>query len=128
MATLDVSDVLDTPEFNSVFSVARRNRDIGDNGRSVVAEELLTFNGVVQPISNRDLERLPEVDRLNGGITVWCRERLRNVGETHVADEILWGGSRYQVVHCDKWAYGDGYYEIQAMLVLQPEGYDNADE
>ncbi|GHV49914.1 hypothetical protein FACS1894216_01150 [Synergistales bacterium] len=126
MALLNVSDVLDDPDFNSDFQVARRTRDTGDDGRSVVTEEILELNGVVQPMSDRDLERLPEEDRVNGGITVWCRQPLVTVGEDHVADEILWDNSRYQVVHCDVWQYGDGYRQIQARLVLQAGGYDNA--
>jgi hypothetical protein len=125
MANLNVSDVLDDPDFNSMFQVARRLRGVGDDGRSAVTETILTLNGVVQPMNSRDLERLAQGDRLNGGITVWCREPLITAGESHLADEILWGGSRYQVVLCNVWEYGEGYRQIQALLVLQSGGYDN---
>ncbi|MDR1979772.1 MAG: hypothetical protein LBQ42_13635 [Synergistaceae bacterium] len=125
MANLDVADVLDDPDFNSTFQVARRARDVGDDGRATVTDELLTLDGVIQPMNNRDLERLAQGDRLTGGITAWCREPLRTVGESHVADEILWGGSRYQVVLCNVWEYGAGYWQVQALLALRTEGYDN---
>jgi hypothetical protein len=125
MANLDVSDVLDDPDFNSAFQVARRSRTVGNDGRSTVTEVILDVNGVVQPMNTRDLERFSQGDRLNGGITVWCRLPLQTAGETHVADEILWEGSRYQVVLCNVWAYGQGYWQVQALLVLQSGGYEN---
>jgi hypothetical protein len=48
------------------------------------------------------------------------------VTEERLADEILWDGSRYQVIVCDEWHYGEGYWQVQAMLVLQSGGYNNA--
>ena len=130
MANLDVSDVLNDPDFHSPFQVARMTYTV-NNGRTVGIEELLDFMGVVQPMNNKDLKRLSSGDFIKGGIVAWCKQKLttqedaEGLNDGTAPDEIIYNDNRYIVVQCNPWKYGKGYYRVGALIVLGPTGYED---
>ncbi len=125
MPLLDVTDVLDDPDFNESFNVIRRTRTVDEFGRGVVTEEIIPLNGVVQPASSRTLERINIGDWKLGGIDVWCRKDIKLNTDGNLPDEIEWGGSRYMVVGDQDWShYASGYWEVVAVLTLGESGYN----
>jgi len=123
---LDVSGVLDDPDFREEFTVVRRHRTVTD-GLGAVTEGQMRFSGVIQPADDRTLERLNQGDWKNGGINVWSRERLLVNDSGHLPDEIIWEGDRYICVSDHDWShYGQGYYGATALLVYGEDGYGEA--
>lgn len=118
---LDVSWLLDDPDFCASFSIERRAEAVDDKGRVETATELLPWKGVIQAASPRELERLPEADRDRETITVYSREPLRpgRRPEGSAPDIILWCGQRYEVSSVEPWP---GY--VRALATLLPEGDD----
>lgn len=116
--SLDVAYLLGDPDFCVAFAVERCAEAVDDKGRTQMAGEVLPWQGVIQPATPRELERLPEGDRDRETITVYSREPLR-IGqrpENTVADVILWRGQRYEVVNVEPWP---GF--VHALASLLPE-------
>lgn len=120
MPLLDVSEVIDDPDFADTFEVIRRVETVNSFGESTVVEDSTEgVSGVVCMASPEDLERLAEEDRQHKVISVVTRYRLRGVskesGSTYKPDIILWAGSHYEVKWIDDYThYGTGFVEVLA--------------
>lgn len=116
--TIDVSEILDDPEFALVFAVQRANVSIDDHGRSVIAPVApFTAVGSVQP-EGGELVLTAEGTRVSRWILVVTTTRLQLATETTAADKVLWGGQLYTVRSIDDWsAYGVGFVEARAECV-----------
>lgn len=120
MPLLDVSDVLADPMFADTLTLYRNTETIGSNGRTTSTEVSSTFSGVVTSANGKELDRLPEADRVKGGIIVHTIARLVPGGGALAPDEILYHGDRYTVVTINDYsAYGAGF--IAALCVLKPQ-------
>jgi hypothetical protein len=116
MASLDVSDVLDDPDFNSAFTIIRATATVDNSGMNQITSTTSQAIGVIQPATQGDLDRLPDAARQTGSIKLYTRFRL-NIDALGVqSDRILWDGSTYTVNTSNSWLYGAGYYESLAVL------------
>lgn len=71
---------------------------------------------VIQPISGRDAQILPDGVRVDDVISVWAVSRLRTVEDPDgkPADRIVWQGARYEVQSCEDWNHLGTYYKVVA--------------
>lgn len=72
-------------------------------GRWVESESPITLDGTIVPDNPKDLDQVPEGDRVKGIITVYCPQQIY---VTHVddssagdgtSDQIVWQGERYRI-------------------------------
>lgn len=62
-----------------------------------------------QPITGKDLERVPEAQRSQGALIVFSLVRLY-VGEgSNMSDSVTFRGDKYTVVHSEQWDV-NGYW------------------
>lgn len=115
MATLNVNKVLRNPRFRSSVTVWRRTSEIDDYGRTQTTETSETLSAVVQPAVERDLERLPEGDRIAGTLKIYTETPLNVRTSSRLPDEVEWLGVRHVVKSCDAWMYGLGFYVALAV-------------
>lgn len=117
MADLDISELLDDPDFVDSVTVLRRTQTVGDDGR--VAETTSTFEGVVMAISptgNNDVQRLDDHQKQLRSIKVVTKFRLQGPTFGKGADLVAWQGSMYLVAVVDPYShFGIGF--IEATLV-----------
>lgn len=119
MPLLDVSDVLDDPDFQDSFSVTRNEQVVGNNGVATQTPVTTSQKGVVTMDDGTLAKRLPELERVEGAILVHTRFRLTDgttgaaPGENIPADIITWpetGGRQYTVHFVDNYSrYGAGF-------------------
>lgn len=72
-------------------------------GRWVESEDPITLEGTIVPDNPKDLDQVPEGDRVKGIITVYCPQEIfttraadsQKSGGT--SDQIEWHGERYRV-------------------------------
>lgn len=116
--SLDVSYLLDDPDFCVAFAIERCTEAVDDKGRGELTREVIPWQGVIQPATPHELERLPEADRDKETITVYSREPLRpgQRPEGTAPDIILWHARRYEVTSVEAWI---GY--VRALATLLPE-------
>lgn len=105
MATLNVSDVLDDPDFRQEIELRNYRKTTDGRGETVLDHELAAMiPAVVTPISEQELQRYSDVERLNGGCTVYTRYPLQ------AGDHIVANGIHFVVIGIDNWqAFGDGF-------------------
>lgn len=120
---INVSELIDDPDFCTTFAVTRATNGITQSGPGagelVVASALVgPFTGVIQPNTNPDaLAVLPEGLRNDRAIIIWSRERLYYGGDgggtDDISDYVSYGGSTWRVYggrdwgqhgYCESWA------------------------
>ena len=117
---INVSRVLNSPNFTQSFIVYRK-KGHWDKGAMVQIEDALTFRGVISVASPKQIQQVPEGDRVSGMMVfhstseiyttrAWGTEYQTDYG---TSDELVWRGKRYKVVHVAP--YSDyGYYKAFA--------------
>lgn len=89
-------------------------------------EEAYTHNYTsVQPTSARDLQMLPEGERIEGAVKIYDVERLyaQDTGSGNEADIVEHNGKFYKVVTVDAWQQGIlDHYKAYATLLREDTG------
>lgn len=117
MATIDVSELLSDPDFESSFEVIRSIETVGSDGRAVFTTTDFDACGVIQPASGRSLQLLPDSVRIEGAIQIWTQQTLHMNDGDHSADIIKWQHRHYIVSNIQDFSnYGEGY--LQAVCTL----------
>lgn len=120
MPFLDVSDVLQDPDFMSSGLICKRTAVIvGSNGRAQTTLTNLTFDAVVTTNNGFQLDRKPDGTIIKGAINIHTQFVLIPGDQDHQADEITWQGKNY-IVHqvLSNTQYGNGF--IKAICILKP--------
>lgn len=118
---IDVSELIDDPDFATTFTVKRRSGTFANEGKYTTTETTLTKAGVVQPASADDqVKYLPEGERRQHAIRVWCRDEIQMAdGKGKESDVVVWNGNQYRVGFSQPWSV-HGYWFAIAV------GYANA--
>ncbi|NHI49143.1 hypothetical protein FDE94_15115 [Clostridium botulinum] len=109
---ISVSRVILDPRFSESFKVYRKSGE-WIKGRFIQDEKELDMNGVITPAKPKQIEMIPEGDRVGGEI---CIHAINKLYTTHsddesegTSDEIEWHDERYKL-----YSVGDlsqfGYY------------------
>lgn len=120
MPTLDVTDVLLSPEFYDPNLWYRRNEQLTDaDGFTTNTPVKQQFGGVVTVDRSLEARRMQAGQVVAGAILVITQTRLIS-GKTGLdADIVEYGGADYRVTFVDPYtAYGAGF--VQAHCELQP--------
>lgn len=107
---INVAELIHDPDFCTKF---KRVRQIGSKvgGRWVVErEDTKTITGVVSGVNSKDLEILPEGDRVKELKTFYALDELRVTGNNATSDICEYKDSRYKLIQ--GFDYSDyGYYK-----------------
>lgn len=120
MPTLDVTDVLFSPEFcDTSLTYTRREILIDDEGITSTKESNYPFLGVVTVDSSIEAQIRTSGQLVSGRILVVTTTRLI-AGENHyIGDIVTYQGRKYLVKSVDPYiAYGAGF--VQAHCELMP--------
>lgn len=119
MPFLDVTDVLDDPDFQDVFDVVRSAQTVGSDGLAVnTSQTFANIIGVVQPATGQ-MDRAPEGVLQHGSIVIYTKFRLQTGSASQSADEVTYNGSVYVISDQQDWSrFGVGY--IRATGTLKP--------
>jgi hypothetical protein len=79
------------------------------------AAETFEIAASIQPATPKELQRLPEGDRVKAVIAIWTTTELR-VGEGAQADRVSYGGGTYEVQAVERWDLGE-YFKALASRV-----------
>lgn len=117
MADLDVSEILDDPDFADGVTVIRRSQEVDEHGR--ITGDSTIFDNVVMNISptgRLDVERLDDSQKQLRSIKAITRFQLQGPTIGMNADLVAWQGSMYIVAVLDPYThFGSGF--VEAVLV-----------
>lgn len=116
---IDMSSIIYDPAFAQSIKVYRKTGDWAANGEFVTTETLITMIGVISIANAKQIEFVPEGDRIGGEIAIHTTQILYNsrsadetetpIKEAGLSDEIEWHGDRYKIYQVNE--YSDyGYY------------------
>lgn len=90
------------------YSVKRQAAPMIVNGRTVAdpAPTILSIQGVLQPATKADLQRLPEGRRVDDMRSFWSPVELFIQSDANASDQITVAGDIFEVSDCEAW--GDG--------------------
>lgn len=113
MPLLDVSDLLDDPDFAAepgTLFLLTRAQGVGENGRTRTTAARTPLEGVAMPASGAMLDLLPDGARASGAIAVYTRTKLSVQTERTAADRIEYLGALYTVSALSDFSpYGSGF-------------------
>lgn len=93
------------------FTIYRKSTT-WQHGKPVSSENTISLNGIITPASARDLEQVPEGDRVGGEITILTIEPIYVTREEGTSDEVEWAGDRYRVFNVFPWKDYGFYHGI----------------
>jgi len=120
MPTLDMSDVLLSPEFlDTTLTVTRNEQTLDDDGFAVNKKTVTPFGGVVTVDRSLEARRMQAGQVISGAILIVTIFHLTS-GNTGIdADVVTYRGRDYRVTFVDPYtAYGAGF--VQAHCELLP--------
>lgn len=109
---INVSDVITDPDFAQPFTVYRSSGgQFISGGWSEGTPEQISLKGIVTVGSEKDLQQVPEGDRVEGAMLFYAiQELLTSHKDPGTSDQILWNGDFYRVQKV--WNYGKyGYWK-----------------
>lgn len=115
---LNISDILDDPDFIVPLVLERRTEKMDEYGRASHEGTRLEIMANIQPLSPKELERLPEADRNKELLVVYSRSMIRGTGPGIAPDVIFWQGRPYEVSGVEAWP---GWW--RATIQPLPEDY-----
>jgi hypothetical protein len=117
MPRINVAKVLSNPLFQQTFIVHRKSV-AWVAGRAIITEVPLTFKGVVQNASSKQLFQVPEADRISGIMVFLSKKEMYTTTvfsdtEQYISDELEFRGRKYRVNLVNDWS-NFGYFRAMA--------------
>ena len=98
---VNLSRVVHSPRMSQKITILRRTGSWVD-GTWVQSEQpaTLTMRGIVTVANAKDLQQVPEGDRLQGAVRILTTERIYITDGPgyETTDMVLWRGARYRIV------------------------------
>lgn len=98
---VNLSRVVHSPMLSQKITILRRT-GAWEYGTWVQGDkpETLTMRGIVTMASAKDLQQVPEGDRVTGSIKILTTERIyiTDGPAGNITDMVLWRGARYRIV------------------------------
>lgn len=114
MSLVDVSELMDDPDFARTFTLRRPTTTLANEGEVSNTYDDADLVGIVQPARPDDVQFLPEGVRLANLISVWsASEMIPGDGTGTLPDVVVVDGQSYRVVKCEPWG-GNGYFRVFA--------------
>ncbi len=117
MPLLDVSDVLDDPDFQTTVVLKRSGGTVGSDGRATYATTTSTIAAVVTAANGMNLARGADGRTSQGSITIHTRQMLYSGEDGTEPDVIEWRGNEWTVVVVNDFSeYGAGFVSATAEI------------
>nr|WP_243123184.1 hypothetical protein [Clostridium carnis] len=123
---INVAKAITDPRFSQKFEVFRKSGE-WIRGRFEEIEKEISMIGVIAPSKPKEIEMIPEGDRVGGEITI---HTIRKLYTTHAiqdeesedefegtSDQIEWQGKRYKLYQVNDYSQY-GYYQAIGMRLV----------
>lgn len=112
MAQIDVSELMDDPDFVDELTVLNRTSWVDNNGMNRTGEMDFKTVGSVQPASARTVQKLPEAMRVADMSSFWIKGTIVATAPGKYSSIIVFRKKRYQIISVADWSnFGAGYSE-----------------
>lgn len=117
---INISRIVNDPRFSQSFKVLRKSGE-WLKGRFIQNETEINISGVITPAKPKEIEMIPEGDRVGGEISIHTTSKLyvtRSLEDSEgTSDELEWQGERYKLYQVNDYSQY-GYYAAIAMRLV----------
>lgn len=117
---INVSRVVNDPRFSQSFKIYRKSGK-WSKGRFEQIEREILMHGVITPAKPKEIEMIPEGDRVGGELSVFTTTQLFTThsleNDKGTSDELLWMNERYKIYQVNNLS-GYGFYSAIAMRMV----------
>lgn len=110
---INIEEMITDPDFVQDFIILRSSGAFVDGVWTESAPQRIKVQGVVNVMNAKELNMLPEGDRISGGMNFHTTEEVfvtRTGQEQGTSDKIIWRGEQYKIFNV--FPYVDyGYYK-----------------
>lgn len=110
---INVSRVINDPRFSRSLTIYRKKGAWG-RGRFEGVESELNIQGVISVAKAKDVEMIPECDRIGGEMVIHTTQKIFTTNENGTSDELLWEDERYKIYSVSSYK-SYGFYKAIAM-------------
>ena len=102
---INVEELILDPDFGQTYTVTRSVGTFGPGGFQNRQTQFRIF-GVIEPITAKDLEQVPEGDRVIGLMTFYSTVPLyiTSVENSGLSDQITWSNEQWRIQQVLEWA------------------------
>lgn len=114
---IDLSELIHDPDFCTSFIVIKKSEPIWNKGELAQTETKLNVEGIVLPSSSKDIDMLPEADRIHGLKSFFTDECVFTLTDTEKTSDIcIYRGRKYKLLQV--FDYSDnGYYKAIGTMI-----------
>ena len=112
---INVKELIHDPDFCETFTL-RHKTGVWVDGLFQTTATDTSVTGVVRPATGKELELLPEGDRMKDTKVFYTWEKVQVAEDENASDEFLWKGSRYKALQVKDWS-SHGFYETMASYI-----------
>ena len=117
MALIDISEIINDPDFQDTITLTRRTETISDYGETMLSDVSSTMNAVVQSGNGETLARNLNYAVMSDWITVYAQFDFITDGNGNYADRITWNGRSFLVkTVTDFMNWGLGYTRADCLI------------
>jgi hypothetical protein len=116
MALLNVSDVIDDPDFWSDAVLVQAIVTINEVGLAQAMQTGVAFTGVIWPGNGKGLVQVAEGDFVEGDLAIITRFPIDTGTRENAADGVIFGGLPYTITNAQRWPFGDGFTQVIGKL------------
>ena len=126
MPLLDVSEILDDPDFSTVITILRTVEDVNNFGEATYSVKTFSnVSAVVTGDGGQALALLEDGSRISDSIVVHCKLPLQAGTPKLAADKVIWNGALFLVKNSRDWSqWGAGFYRAACEFLEYVEAED----
>jgi hypothetical protein len=116
VALLNVSDVIDDPDFWSDAILIQAIVTVSQVGIAQASQSGTAFTGVIWPGNGLGLVQSGEGNWVEGDLMIVTRYPLDTGKREIAADGVIFGGLPYTITNAQAWPFGDGFTQAVCKL------------
>lgn len=114
--SFDLSGVVESLSDDSGYVVTRYTPSTYVDGRLVLGSpSTINIIATQQPVSGRDLQRMPEGTRVSDLLVFYTDTELKTQTPANAPDQVTVSGETFEVQQVDNWGPGGNYWRVVAL-------------
>jgi hypothetical protein len=111
IVAFELQEVTDDPDLAEPFTISRQTGVFAEGGWQTTPQDIQVF-GVVTVATQKELQMIPEGDRVSGARMFFCSQAMYVTNEENgiTSDILIWNTHKYRVAAVGQFQNRGGFY------------------